>query len=84
MTITQIQRGSMKWKVSLVIAYPFKGRRACPWVRGNENGLRRHDGGGDVICGWREGSTDISRFAGLLVDVQYCGAGGLPTLVAKK
>jgi len=34
--------------------------------------------------GWREGSTDISRFAGLLVNVQCCNAGGVPTVVAKK
>jgi hypothetical protein len=53
-------------------------------VRGDENGLRRHGGGIGVR---REGSTDISRFAGLLVDVQCgrcCEACGVLTLVLKK
>jgi hypothetical protein len=53
-------------------------------VRGDENRLRRHGCGGDVIDGWDEGSTDISRFAGLLVDVQCCNAGGVPTVIVKK
>jgi hypothetical protein len=53
-------------------------------VRGDENGLRRH---GDGVGVRREGSTDISRFAGLLVDVQCgccCAACGVPTLILKK
>jgi len=25
-----------------VVAYPFKGRGACPWVRSDEDWFRRH------------------------------------------
>ena len=75
-----------------MIAYPFKGRRTCPRVRGDENGLRRHAGGGDskVDGRRREGSTDISRFAGLLllVNGQWCGwcdnNGAVPAIVVVK
>lgn len=67
-----------------MIAYPFKGCGTCPRVRGNEDGLRRHVVGSDGSDRRREGSTDISRFAGLRVDVKCCDAGGVPTVVVKK
>ena len=75
-----------------MIAYPFKGRRTCSRVRGDENGLRRHAGGGDskVDGRRREGSTDISRFAGLLLVNGQCSGcccddnGAVPAIVVVK